>query len=187
MLRDGLKNVIFFLLFVLSVNFVVLCVHEWNAFLLFLFAFVIYWLHYCSHYLSVPLLRTLSFLWVLVMHVGCDSYTSYFYLFKVFCPGLSSFILTCCSLSLFFFFFFFWLTKLNWPKLTCKVEKVVLLHYLFLWKLLLCNFWCLLLVAVTPLKQDQNGKPQHLWRGILDWRRIWQTMELVVLTWGVWL
>lgn len=66
-----------------------------------------------------------------------------------------------------FAFFFFALTKLSWPKLTCKVEKVVviLLHYLFQWKMLLCNIWCLLLDAVTPLRQEQNGKAQNLLGG----------------------
>lgn len=31
--------------------------------------------------------------------------------------------------------------------------------------MLLCNIWCLLLDAVTPLRQEQNGKAQNLLGG----------------------
>lgn len=125
---------------------------------------------------------------VLVMHVGCHHYTtSCFYLFKVMLPWFIFFYTNLLFIVFGLGFFFFLLTKLSWPKLTCKVEKVALLSYLFQWKMLLCNIWCLLLDVVTPLRQEQNGKPQHLWRGILGWRRTWQTMKLLLLTWEVWL
>lgn len=117
-----------------------------------------------------------------------------FYLFKVLWPWFIClytnllFIVFAFSFFLFVCFcFFVLLTKLSWPKLTCKVEKVLLPITVLDWKMPLCNIWCLFAGCSHTSGIEEKDKTQSFWRESLGWGRTWRTMKVFLLTREVWL